>query len=86
MIKTLMWYFYIGVGTSNNVFNAGRLLLQGGAKNPFQLKYKYRHQKNAQTPQTSKITGPKTARKYGFTASRKPKINKLLYEGSLAVM
>ncbi len=54
-------------------------VVEGRAKNPFQLKYKYRHQKNAQTPQTGKLAGPKTARKYGFTASRKSKINKLLY-------
>ena len=55
------------VGTSNNTFNvfhAGRLLFKGGQKNPFQLKYKYRHgvQKNGQTPQTGKLAvlGPKS--------------------------
>ena len=46
---------------------------RGGAKHPFQLKYKYRHQENAQPPHTGKLAGPKTARKYGFTGSRKPK-------------
>jgi len=57
-----------------------------GAKNPFQLKYKYRHQKNAQKPQTGRLAGPKTARKYGFTASRKSKLLYEFIEESLAVM